>query len=97
MPQRPPVHQPISWRPRSAQRLPSNPFYRTPIWQTLRLATLKRDGFQCRLTLPGCGVKANTAHHRIPREMGGADALWNLLSSCPSCHNKAHREKGGAH
>jgi 5-methylcytosine-specific restriction protein A len=98
MPYRPPVHRPIVWRPPGAdqqRRHPRSAFYVTKEWRKLRAHVLARDGHCCQLRLTGCTERANTAHHRIARELGGADAPWNLISACPSCHNRAHPEKGG--
>lgn len=70
--------------------------YRTPEWQALRKAILKRDGYQCRW--PGCGkmlVGGHRAHnapvvHHI-RDHKGDVVLFldpaNLMSVCKSCHD----------
>jgi hypothetical protein len=50
----------------------------------------ERDDFTCRF--PGCGLRdegrRTHAHHRLPREAGGADTLENLVTLC----EKHHRE-----
>ena len=30
-------------------------------------------------------------HHLFPKSLGGADALYNLVLLCPSCHAARHR------
>ncbi len=45
------------------------------------------DKHKCRSW--GCGKRWNTeVHHIIPRSQGGPDKEWNLITLCPSCHNK---------
>lgn len=96
MPTRPPIHQPVGWRPpgaAQASRRTSGVFYRTREWKQMRMAVLKRDHFRCKLALPGCEGKASTAHHLIERNAGGADHPFNLISACRACHNRIHPEK----
>jgi 5-methylcytosine-specific restriction endonuclease McrA len=99
MPTRPPLHNPIVWRPPGAEKSArrADPYYQTEEWRALRLATLKRDHFRCRMALPKCEGRARVAHHVVDRSQGGRDDLSNLLSSCFSCHNAAHPTKGGSH
>lgn len=93
-PTRPPLHQPIVWRPAKAARAPSDAYYHTDAWRALRAAVLKRDHFQCRVKGPRCEGRAGIAHHLIERKHGGADALGNLIACCRACHNALHPEKG---
>jgi HNH endonuclease len=100
IPYRPPIHKPIVWRPpgaAQAARPPADPYYQTKAWRALRLATLQRCRFTCELHLIGCTGRARLADHIIPRSDGGLDSLFNLRGVCPSCHNRRHPEKGGAH
>jgi hypothetical protein len=55
----------------------------------LHRAVYRRANYRCE----ACGaseVKLE-AHHRIPREDGGRDALDNLVALCASCHRAAHQ------
>lgn len=98
MPSRPPIHQPVAWRPPGAARAPKrNGYYQSREWKALRLAVLKRDRYQCQLRLDGCQVRATAPHHLVPRRWGGLDHPGNLISVCAACHNRAHPEKGHSH
>jgi len=40
-----------------------------------------------------CGTREDlVAHHRIPRKMGGLDALENLEPVCRSCHPRVEQD-----
>lgn len=57
--------------------------------ENLRLATLMRDGYQCR-----CCRKKNVplqVHHLISRKHGGKNTLKNLITLCQPCHKKVHQ------
>jgi 5-methylcytosine-specific restriction endonuclease McrA len=99
LPYRPPIHQPIVWRPQGAARArPAvEPYYHSKEWKALRQATLQRCRYRCELNLIGCTGRATLADHILPRAQGGLDTLFNLRGVCKSCHNKRHPEKGGAH
>lgn len=66
-----------------------NPYYQTAEWKALRLAALRRDGFQC--VIAGCGTRASVVDHIKQRDAGGADALPNLRSLCHRHHNMRPR------
>jgi len=58
-------------------------------WQAARAAAVRRDGFRC----AACGRADDGAlhvHHVVPRDLGGADELANLISLCPGCHAARH-------
>lgn len=57
--------------------------------QKVRAAVLQRDGYQCRLRLPGCLGRATEVDHIVPRAAGGpVFDLDNLRAVCASCHRK---------
>ncbi len=48
---------------------------------------LKRDDYKCRL----CGSKTYLQiHHLTPKECGGDDSVFNLITLCKSCHLFMH-------
>jgi len=52
-------------------------------WPRIRQRVLKRDGYRCRLQLPGCLGRATEVHHvGSPDDHGDA----NLASGCKPCH-----------
>ena len=65
-------------------------------WKNIRSQVRSRDGFQC----TNCQVKedkrAHDVHHKIPfkafNDINKANELSNLVTLCPSCHNKAERQ-----
>lgn len=67
--------------------------YDTPAWHRARRATLARDGYRCRIGLPGCKRRATCADHVIELEDGGAPYdLTNLQAACKPC-NSAKRNR----
>jgi hypothetical protein len=55
----------------------------------LRLRVLKRDGYLCRIGLPGCTITATTVH--IAPILGGNHDLATAdlcLSACRQCHGR---------
>lgn len=52
----------------------------------LRPLVLERDGYRCRLRLPGCTLTATTADHVVPRSAGGATTMVNLRAACGHCN-----------
>jgi len=54
--------------------------------QRLTRLTLQHKGDRCALTLDGCTWRATTAHHVIPRSLGGPDSLDNLVPACMHCN-----------
>ncbi|MDO9712443.1 HNH endonuclease [Paracraurococcus lichenis] len=74
--------------------MPADPFYRSPEWQALRRAALKRDGHRC--TTPGCtSTKRLTVDHIVSRRAGGANALPNLMTRCIDCDNQVKESANG--
>ena len=65
----------------------THPRYRTRAWRIVRAAALARDGYRCRLNLPGCRRQANSVDHTVRPEDGGSEyGLTNLVSCCVSCN-----------
>lgn len=61
-------------------------------WKELRYAVLERDNFQCRFCDRG-GKSSDyilEVHHVIWRRNGGSDAMSNLITVCPYCHDLIH-------
>lgn len=54
-------------------------------WKRVRLLVLERDGYRCRLQLPGCTTVASHAHHTRSRSMVGDDPRY-IVASCPHCN-----------
>jgi len=56
--------------------------------ENLRLACLMRDNFTCQK----CGKKGVklTSHHIVWTSKGGKDSIYNLITLCENCHEKAH-------
>jgi 5-methylcytosine-specific restriction endonuclease McrA len=74
----------------------TNPLYRTMSWKYASRACLERDGFRCRVRLPGCRGRATTADHVHELEDGGAlYDLGNLQAACTAC-NTAKRNSSSA-
>ncbi len=63
----------------------------TRAWRERVAFVLVRDGYTCRMLRNGhvCGAVATTANHRIPRALGGSDALDNLEAACVPCNMAA--------
>lgn len=67
--------------------------YYGPGWQKIRNQVRERDGFRCQV----CGViegeRAHDVHHKIPFRLFPsseiANQLSNLITLCPSCHQRA--------
>ena len=56
-------------------------------YDRLRPLVLERDGYRCRLRLPGCTVVASTADHVVPRSAGGRSTMGNLRAACGHCNS----------
>lgn len=61
---------------------------RGPEWETLRLATLDRDGWVCQYCGKDLIGDDATADHITPKDLGGVDALWNLVAACRKCNGR---------
>lgn len=57
-------------------------------WRRVRAAVLARDGYRCRLQLPGCTIIATEAHHTVPRMASGDDPRY-LIAACKPCNIRA--------
>ena len=57
-----------------------------PRWRKIKRAVLRRDGYRCRLMLPGCTGFATTVDHWIPRVDEGTDDFDNLKAACSHCN-----------
>lgn len=56
-------------------------------WQTVARYVRRRDGWKCRQ----CGRRGMLhVHHKRPVSRGGWHWPINLVSLCPSCHERAH-------
>ncbi len=77
-----------------------------PQWPTIRAAMLERDGYACRLCgQPATGGKPLEVHHLVglrhyletyPRPVAWrlAHAPDNLITLCPTCHQRVERARG---
>jgi 5-methylcytosine-specific restriction endonuclease McrA len=97
MPNRPPIHKPLGYRPREERREPkvADPYYRSQHWLELRGRVGDRDGWRC----VKCGEPAKTIHHVVHRPKGepgptAADVDSNCECLCGKCHGREHPEKG---
>lgn len=90
----------VNWKGGVRQRRPSG-----WQWRQVRDAVYARDNWTCRDCGEKCKARSDPAsyqrrriqcHHVIPRRLGGADTLDNLVTLCASCHNKREREYDGA-
>lgn len=57
----------------------------TRAWRRVRAAVLLRDGYTCRLRLPGCTGRAEHAHHTLGRAVTGDDPA-HLVAACAHCN-----------
>ena len=64
--------------------------YRQP--STLARQTKYRDKGRCvKCGRGGTPENPVEAHHIVPRALGGAQALANMVTLCKDCHKEAHR------
>lgn len=74
-----------------------DPYYGTYEWKKLRAACIARDNGRC--TAPTCTTVDRgyggrlIADHIVERRAGGADALFNLRTLCPTCDNRRHGKR----
>lgn len=64
-------------------------------WRKVRKAVLERDGYRCKVELPGCTGKATQVDHIVPVNAGGAIYdMGNLRAACSRCNQgrKANRK-----
>lgn len=69
-------YKPYSWQYQKSNRLDEN----------LRKAAILRDGGRCQ----ECGKEhcRLEVHHITPKRTGGRDTISNLITLCPSCHDR---------
>lgn len=75
-------YEPYRWQYQKSNRLDEN----------LRKAAIMRDGCRCK----ECGREncRLEVHHITPKRAGGRDTISNLITLCPSCHDRTKgREK----
>jgi 5-methylcytosine-specific restriction enzyme A len=73
-------------------------FYTSKRWRRKRRYILQRDGYLCQECRKyGKNTEAKIVHHIQEIEDRPELSMINdnLVSVCPSCHNKIHPEKGG--
>lgn len=68
--------KPYPWMRKQSNRLDEN----------IRIAVIKRDHNTCMMCGRKDGVKE--AHHIRPKRLYGPDTLKNLITLCPTCHDK---------
>lgn len=73
--------------------MPTDPFYLSAVWRTLRAAALKRDDGRC--AVEGCQAKAVVVDHIVSRRKGGPDTLDNLRCLCRSHDNQVKETASG--
>jgi 5-methylcytosine-specific restriction endonuclease McrA len=57
----------------------------TRAWRRTRALVLARDGYTCKLQLPGCQTTADCVHHTLGRAVTGDDPRY-LAASCSPCN-----------
>ncbi len=70
--------------------------YRSAEWAKLRLAALRRDGFQCTNCQTSVRGKGRSRVDHIQTIRSRPDLAWtlsNLRTLCPACDNARHSEK----
>ena len=67
----------------------THPRYRTRAWRAIRLAVLRRDGFECQLRCSTrCRGIANSVDHTVrPEDGGDFYDLANLRACCTPCNS----------
>lgn len=67
--------------------------YKSRRWRRIRESVLRRDGYQCQISLRyGKHVEADTVHHIFPADQFPEYQWepWNLISLAASVHNRMH-------
>ena len=59
-------------------------------WREIRNQALNRDGWKCCECSQVIKGRNAHVHHKLPRALGGADELENLISLCSGCHSLKH-------
>lgn len=55
-------------------------------WDNIRLARLKKDGYQCQI----CGSGKNLCVHHLTYDRIGREQMDDLITLCQECHEKVH-------
>jgi hypothetical protein len=66
-------------------------YLRTERWQQLRARALQRDGYVCQ----GCLEKPAVDVRHLTYANHGDELLYQLVSLCKSCHERAHHRGSG--
>ena len=66
-------------------------YLKTPIWQELRSARLKIDGYKCQRCRRPFGLQIH--HLRYPKKLGTEDPYTDLITLCDRCHDEIEQEK----
>jgi hypothetical protein len=66
-----------------------NKYLLTDKWKEIRLKVLERDKYICQ----GCLVNKATQVHHLTYENVTDELLFQLVSICKPCHEKAHKDK----
>ena len=74
------------WR-KSYNPDPVEHYHLTDEWYQLRIDTLFRDNFRCLRCNLVFDMDGLDAHHLIPRSVGGANDISNLVTLCTPCHD----------
>ena len=61
-------------------------------WTRLARAVKRRAKYRCQKCGRFAGMRLE-AHHVVPLELGGSDALENLVAWCRGCHVEWHRRE----
>lgn len=67
--------------------------YKSKRWKRIRQAVLRRDGYECQISLRyGKHVDADTVHHIFPADRFPEYQWepWNLISLSREVHNSLH-------
>ena len=69
--------------------------YHQPAWKRLRKFVLVRDGYLCKIGLPGCRGAATAVDHIVELADGGpALDARNLQAACVTCNSgKANKRR----
>jgi 5-methylcytosine-specific restriction endonuclease McrA len=61
-------------------------------WIRIKDFVIRRDNFRCQSCKRRLSRNALSAHHIIPRSLGGQDDNDNLITLCDTCHNTIELE-----
>lgn len=56
-------------------------------YDEIKPQVFRRDNYRCRRCKTKPGAKLLSAHHVIPRDVGGQTELHNMITLCFSCHD----------